>query len=451
MGAAGARQYLIQKAFVSEDCDPEPSLDTLAFVLLRAAAATGLSVVTADAMRAVAYLVEGHRVRLALNAIAGDIKQLTRSTWQSDGEAVRDEDVAQDVRTAAEMLTQTVEQQCKDIWHLTTRLEDHITEIESQDALLRHRGEAVDAGMEEEAPHAPPHATRSYAGAVMVNTATPPVDTYGLANLTEKELVQKANLAWDIAVTALGDSTAPANASFVSACRVRSGAIVLHLNTPAAAEWIRVPHRIAAFLAGMEGMSIYRPRSFSYVVEFIPVTFNPELRRAFETIEDSNGLDHGDITQARFIKPLVRRHPDQRSAHAIFGFASAASANHAIRHSLFVDGKRVPVRKLLSGPIRCLKCQIVDTNHIAANCPSVNGLITDTVRLTAAAPVFVEKLQFMLERNPDAKYRFFPMEDPESWENQAESVFGSSPFPGTGTGTGDRQPGNNVPGNSHVN
>ncbi|KAJ6481018.1 hypothetical protein C8R45DRAFT_831683, partial [Mycena sanguinolenta] len=144
---------------------------------------------------------------------------------------------------------------------------------------------------------------------------SPAVDTYGLANLTEKELVQKANLAWDIAVTELGDSTAPANALFVGARRVRSGAIVLHLNTPAAAEWIRVPRRIAAFLAGMGGTSIYRPRSFSCVVEFVPVTFDPELGRAFETIEDANGLDRGEITQARFIKPLARRHPGQRSAH----------------------------------------------------------------------------------------------------------------------------------------
>ncbi|KAJ7907517.1 hypothetical protein B0H13DRAFT_2662375 [Mycena leptocephala] len=127
--------------------------------------------------------------------------------------------------------------------------------------------------MEEEAPSVPPHTTRSYAGVVMVNTATPrsppnhavavalanahakgcqimidrspAVDTYGLANLTEMELVQKANLAWDIAVTELGDSTAPANASFVGVRRVRSGAIVLHLNTPVAAEWIRVARRIA--------------------------------------------------------------------------------------------------------------------------------------------------------------------------------------------------------------
>jgi hypothetical protein len=34
-----------------------------------------------------------------------------------------------DLNTAAEVLTQTVEQQCKDIWRLTERLEKEVTEV----------------------------------------------------------------------------------------------------------------------------------------------------------------------------------------------------------------------------------------------------------------------------------------------------------------------------------
>ncbi|KAJ7143836.1 hypothetical protein C8R44DRAFT_601619 [Mycena epipterygia] len=107
----------------------------------------------------------------------------------------------------------------------------------------------------------------------------------------------------------MGDNTAPAPTSFVGARKLRSGAIVLHLNTVQAAQWMRIPRRIAAFLAGMGGTSIYRPRSYSVVVEFVPVSFDPELSRAFESIEDANGLGRGELMQARFIKPLARRHP----------------------------------------------------------------------------------------------------------------------------------------------
>ncbi|KAJ7626467.1 hypothetical protein B0H17DRAFT_906290, partial [Mycena rosella] len=112
--------------------------------------------------------------------------------------------------------------------------------------------------------------------------------------------------------------------------KVRNGAVVFHLSTAAAADWIRVPKRMDAFLAGMGGTSVYKPRLFSVVVEFVPVSFDPALDRALATIEDANGIMRGELAQAHFIKPVERRHPAQRSAHAIFGFASAESANHAI-------------------------------------------------------------------------------------------------------------------------
>ncbi|KAJ6596044.1 hypothetical protein B0H10DRAFT_1828590 [Mycena sp. CBHHK59/15] len=202
----------------------------------------------------------------------------------------------------------------------------------------------------------------------------------------------------------------------------------------------------------MGGTSIYRPRSYSVIVEFVPVTFDPKLGRAFESIEDANGLERGVLMQARFIKPLARRSPGQRSAHTIFGFKNAAAANHVIRHSLFIDGKRVPVRKLISEPIRCLKCQVVGTNHNAASCPASQDVCarcgeahrTDTCQVndTGCAcancmvakhphrghgaadrncPVFADKLQFALERNPDARYKYFPTDDPESWEPNEKS------------------------------
>ncbi|KAJ6550512.1 hypothetical protein B0H10DRAFT_2379937, partial [Mycena sp. CBHHK59/15] len=52
---------------------------------------------------------------------------------------------------------------------------------------------------------------------------------------------------------------------------------------------------------------------------------------------------------------------------------SAQAANHAIRHSLFVDGKRVPVRKLLSEPIRCLKCQARTIPRLHAPLSTTSG------------------------------------------------------------------------------
>ncbi|KAJ7429942.1 hypothetical protein B0H11DRAFT_1766014, partial [Mycena galericulata] len=80
-------------------------------------------------------------------------------------------------------------------------------------------------------------------------------------------------------------------------------------------QWIRLPQRMNAFLAGMGGTSVFKPRSYSVVVEFVPVTFDPALANAFAVIEDANGLGRNELVQARYIKPLERRHAGQRSAH----------------------------------------------------------------------------------------------------------------------------------------
>ncbi|KAJ7113047.1 hypothetical protein C8R44DRAFT_549119, partial [Mycena epipterygia] len=109
-----------------------------------------------------------------------------------------------------------------------------------------------------------------------------------------------------------------------------SGAILFHMSTAVAAEWIRVPERMNAFLAGMGGTSVFKPWPFSVFVEFVPVTFDPELEGALEGVEYANGIERGQLVSARYVKPIHRRHPGQRSAHAIFGFASPGAANHAI-------------------------------------------------------------------------------------------------------------------------
>ncbi|KAJ7196018.1 hypothetical protein B0H12DRAFT_974031, partial [Mycena haematopus] len=73
-----------------------------------------------------------------------------------------------------------------------------------------------------------------------------------------------------------------------------------------------------------------KPRTFSAVVEFVPLTFDPALENALHEVEDANGLGRGAIVQARYIKPIARRHAGQTVAHMIFSFRTAEGANHAI-------------------------------------------------------------------------------------------------------------------------
>jgi hypothetical protein len=473
------KKHLYAKGFTADESSPLDDLEDLAMILLRIAADAN-SVLTADACRAVAILLERRAGHEVINNIAGDVRRVLGLVEQlipdphelQDG---GDQGAAGELRTAAEMLTSAVEQQCHDMWELTGRLEEEVTQVVKRvkEAVVENAAPCGQEGGEERPELLVPtaRAGASYAAVAGTRGAAPPlpqhavavanarakdcqilidrspvVGTNNLENLSEKELVVKANWALTEAIKALGEQAAPERVVFVGAQRVRSGAIVFHLNTAAAAEWIRTPRRMSAFLAKMGGTSIFKPRSFSVVVEFVPVSFNPDLGSVLGEIEECSGIEKGGLIQARFIKPVARRMPGQRCAHAIFGFSSAEAANHAIRHSLFVEGKRVSARKLLAEPIRCLKCQRIGVDHVAATCRHEDVCArcgeahrTDTCRADDKSrgcsnckaekrqhwghgaadrncPVFMGRLQFALERNPEAKYRYFPTDDPSTWE-----------------------------------
>ncbi|KAJ6525116.1 hypothetical protein B0H19DRAFT_1276208 [Mycena capillaripes] len=431
-----AMGHLYAKGFAEDDRTTGINLAAVALMLLRVASDAS-SVVTADACRVIAVLLESKPMSHAIDDIASDVRKLLAMAEESrpdSSEPISDDaDRATGLRTAAEILTQTVEEQCQDMWRLTERLEEEVTGMIQQVEDRLPTTTTTSSNPPLEAPNAPKKTPATYAGVAAAVRHPPPqhaavlanaqakdcqihiersrdVSTYGHATLNEKELVVKANLALNHVTKE--DNTAPPKTTFVGARKLRSGAIVFHLSSATGAEWVRVPKRITAFLAGIG------------VVEFVPVSFDPKLSRAFETIEDANGIGRHEIVQARFIKPLARRRPGQKY------------------------GKRVSARKLLSEPIRCLKCQIIGANHSALSCPSVHDMCarcgemhrTDTCtidedRLRACpncraakrphrghgaadrtCPIFVEKLQFALERNPEPNYKFFLTDDPKTWE-----------------------------------
>ncbi|KAG1886670.1 hypothetical protein F4604DRAFT_1518753, partial [Suillus subluteus] len=117
--------------------------------------------------------------------------------------------------------------------------------------------------------------------------------------------------------------------------------------------------------------------------------------------------------------------------------------NQAIRFGLTVEGKKVYARKLLPEPTRCLKCHVFDGGHIAAECNQVDdacGTCGAQHRTSACkvedpglyhcincdtkghaswsrdCPVFIRKWEVHKARNGDANYRYFPTEDPNTWE-----------------------------------
>jgi len=171
-----------------------------------------------------------------------------------------------------------------------------------------------------------------------------------------------------------------------------------------------------------------------------------------ETIEQVSGLSEMAIREVRWIKPTRLRSPGQRTAIAIFGFATQEGANQAIRHGLFVEGKKVWGRKQMQELRRCLKCQSFGV-HKAAKCAlihevcgwcgklhrtnecqetqqegfecsncktSKNGRHKGHGASDRQCPVFIERARQINQRCQENRYKYFCTTDPETWENTDE-------------------------------
>ncbi|KAG2108630.1 uncharacterized protein F5147DRAFT_635631 [Suillus discolor] len=229
----------------------------------------------------------------------------------------------------------------------------------------------------------------------------------------------------------------------LSACKLSHGGALYKFDSAESVQWLNVPAHRSKFLEHFGIETVIKDRSFNVLVENIPIAFSPENNAALAEVETKAGLKSKSIHRARYIKPMARRNPDQRTAHAIFTFGSKESTNQAIKFGLSVEGKKVYGRKLISEPTRCLKCHSFDGSHVAANCPQDNDSCgtccgahrTSTCSVTdqnqyccknceeeghAAwsrnCPTFTSKWENHKKRNEDAKYRFYLTEDPLTWE-----------------------------------
>ncbi|KAJ7433457.1 hypothetical protein B0H11DRAFT_1758944 [Mycena galericulata] len=192
-----------------------------------------------------------------------------------------------------------------------------------------------------------------------------------MAGLSPKDIVEKARMVV-VLMSQEARGPAPAGTTFVGATPQRSGAVLLHLNTKQAADWIK--DNMSGFLAALGGTSVYKERLLNVVVKYVPVSFDPSRDGALHEVEGDNGLPSGTLVKARWIKPVEQRREGQKVAHAVFGFKDPAAANAFLQAGLWVEGKRVHGRKLLTEPIRCMKCQGIGLNHVAATCDSIHDV-----------------------------------------------------------------------------
>ena len=85
--------------------------------------------------------------------------------------------------------------------------------------------------------------------------------------------MSKANLA--LSLMGICAEDVPEGITFVEAQKLRNGGVVLQLNTAQAASWIQQDGAIRLFLTQMGGMSIHKSQLSHVIVEYVPISFDP--------------------------------------------------------------------------------------------------------------------------------------------------------------------------------
>lgn len=142
----------------------------------------------------------------------------------------------------------------------------------------------------------------------------------------------------------------------------------MELNSKDVNTWLRLPTHITTFTYNFDLNAEIKTRTYPAIVQFVPLTFDPDNDNELRDIENTSELSEQAIVKARYVKPKEQRAPNQITGHVIINFNSPEQANHAIVHGLVICQKRVEVERCKKEPTRCLKCQGYD--HMAHECIS---------------------------------------------------------------------------------
>jgi hypothetical protein len=468
--AEDAMELLVRDAHIERDGGATPN--RIAYALLRHAAASAARIpaATINFIRAVAFTVEEldyqNRMGKATETIAERTQEavtlsvtepISRLEGLLEGIGERGERMGGAMAAMAE----AVEKLQSDINSLATRVQgmegpassnaDIDDGVATQEAAMQREQRSYVEVARDRARIPAEHAATIAKGDMRERQIVVQTDSQAsaqsLTSLTEKELVEKANIALELMTTDPREK--PAGATFVSALKTKTGSVIYTLNSEPAARYLRKDKTMREFIRSYGGTSTAAPRTCQLIVEFVPVDFQPEDRDAWQRVEQASNMPEASICEARWIKPAHLRSQGQRLAFLVLGVTSREAANHALEYGVILEGRPCKTRKLLPEPTRCMKCQTF--GHIAKECKSIHDVCARCAGMHRTADpackidgkgnlkcancneaghgaadrtcrVFKEKLQSTHERNPDAKYRLFPTSEPRTWDRPGQGT-----------------------------
>jgi hypothetical protein len=151
-----------------------------------------------------------------------------------------------------------------------------------------------------------------------------------------------------------------------SASKLRNGGTLVELDSDESTAWLMDQENRVKLCRKIGPDVTFKTRTHSIIAFNVPLAINPEDRKHRQEVCEANNLDHDIIPAMRWVKPIDRRTPEQRTAHLILSFSNADAANRAITDGLNICNRRCHIERVKREPTRCLKCQ--GWNHFAKDC-----------------------------------------------------------------------------------
>ncbi|KAG2051335.1 hypothetical protein BDR06DRAFT_834391, partial [Suillus hirtellus] len=148
----------------------------------------------------------------------------------------------------------------------------------------------------------------------------------------------------------------------------RTGAMVIEMQSSEVAEYLKSKDIKEKFINALDPNALLKERTYQVVIQFVPLTFDPDNAEQLCQLEKENDWEKDTITSARWIKPPTKRTPNQRVAHLTIRVNDSKIANVSIRDGIMLNKNRLQVKKNKREPFRCAKCQ--HYGHFAKECIS---------------------------------------------------------------------------------
>jgi len=110
------------------------------------------------------------------------------------------------------------------------------------------------------------------------------------------------------------------NAQIKATIRLCNGGIIVEMSSVEVAKWIRISENRLKIIDALNLPASIKEQRFSIIVPFLPISSSIEDAEWRHSVEKENNLPVGVIESANWIKPRIRRAPEQWVAHAIFHF-----------------------------------------------------------------------------------------------------------------------------------